>query len=83
MVLLLGMGGIGKTSLSEALNIFKDKGIVDLENEFKQLIEYYNGNSLALKIVATKIQSLFGGDVFKFLDQGTVVFGDIWELLDQ
>lgn len=67
----------------EAQEILKDKGIVGLEDESKQLIEHYNGNPLALKLAATAIQSLFGGDVFKFLEQGTVVFGDIWELLDQ
>lgn len=67
----------------EAQEILKDKGIVGLEDESKQLIEQYNGNPLALKLAATAIQSLFGGDVLKFLEQGTVVFGDIWELLDQ
>jgi hypothetical protein len=67
----------------EAKKILKDKGIVEIEDESKKLIEYYNGNPLALKIAATTIQSLFSGDVFKFLEQGTVIFGDIWELLDQ
>lgn len=67
----------------EAQQILKDKGIVDLQNESKQLTGYYNGNPLALKIAATTISTLFGGDVSKFLDQGIVVFGDIWELLDQ
>ena len=68
---------------TEAEKILKDKGIVDIQNESKQLIDYYNGNPLALKVAATTIMSLFGGDVFKFLEQGTVIFGDIWELLDQ
>ena len=67
----------------EAQQILKDKGIVDLDNQSKQLTGYYNGNPLALKIAATTISTLFGGDVSKFLDQGIVVFGDIWELLDQ
>lgn len=76
----LQLSGLPQT---EAQKILQDKGIVDLENESKQLIDYYNGNPLALKVAVTTIQSLFGGDVFKFLEQGTVIFGDIWELLDQ
>ncbi|PSB45453.1 hypothetical protein C7B80_17030 [Cyanosarcina cf. burmensis CCALA 770] len=67
----------------EAQKILKDKGIVDNEDEFKQLIDRYHGNPLALKIAATAIQSLFAGDVYRFLDQGTVIFGDLWDLLDQ
>jgi len=67
----------------EAQKILKDKGIVDIEDEFKQLIDRYHGNPLALKIAATAIQSLFAGDVYRFLDQGTVIFGDLWDLLDQ
>jgi hypothetical protein len=36
-----------------------------------------------LKSVATTIQSLFDGNVSQFLEQGTVIFGDIEDLLDQ
>jgi hypothetical protein len=67
----------------EAEKILKDKGIVDSEDASKQLIARYNGNPLALKIAATTIRSLFGGDIRRFLDQGTVIFGDLWDLLDQ
>lgn len=49
----------------------------------QQLITQYKGNPLALKIVASTIQSVFGGDSTEFLQQGTPVFGDIWDLLDQ
>jgi hypothetical protein len=66
-----------------AQEILLAKGLVSTEDESRKLIEYYSGNPLALKIVATTIQSLFDGDVSKFLEQGTVVFGDIWDLLDQ
>jgi len=67
----------------EAQKILKDKGIVDLEDASKQLIDRYNGNPLALKIAATTIRSLFDGSIRRFLDQGTVIFGDLWDLLDQ
>lgn len=66
-----------------AQEILKDKGLVSTEDESRKLIEYYSGNPLALKIAATTIQSLFDGDVSKFLEQDTIIFGDIWDLLDQ
>jgi len=47
------------------------------------LVGHYAGNPLALKIAATTIQELFDGDVAEFLAQGTAVFGDISDLLDQ
>ena len=68
---------------AEAQEIIKAKGLVSTEDESRILIEYYAGNPLALKIATTTIQSLFGGDISSFLEQGTVVFGDIWNFLDQ
>jgi NB-ARC domain len=67
----------------EAEKILKDKGIVEIEDETKQLIDRYHGNPFALKIAATAVQSLFAGDVYRFLEHGTVIFGDLWDLLDQ
>ncbi|MBD1927488.1 pentapeptide repeat-containing protein [Trichocoleus sp. FACHB-90] len=63
--------------------IFQTKGLSGSEEQCKLLIEHYRGNPLALKIVATSIQELFEGNITQFLEQGTVVFGDIWDLLDQ
>lgn len=63
--------------------ILKEKGFAVLENEGRALVEHYSGNPLALKIVATTIQELFNGNISQFLEQGTVVFGDISYLLDQ
>lgn len=63
--------------------ILAEKGFPILETEGQALIEHYSGNPLALKIVATTIQELFDGDVAQFLEQGTVVFGDIFDLLEQ
>ena len=67
----------------EAQEILFAKGLVSPEDETRKLISYYTGNPLALKIAATTIHSLLDGDVSKFLDEGTGVFGDIWDLLDQ
>jgi hypothetical protein len=68
----------------EGREIFKAKGLFyGLETDWRALIEFYAGNPLALKIVATSIQELFEGNISDFLAQGTAVFGDIRDLLDQ
>ncbi|GAB4199905.1 MAG: hypothetical protein Fur006_51000 [Coleofasciculaceae cyanobacterium] len=68
----------------EGREIFKAKGFFSgSDAEWGVLIERYSGNPLALKIVSTAIQELFEGKIYDFLAQGTVVFGDIRELLDQ
>jgi len=66
-----------------AQQVLKAKGLVAAEAEFSKLIEYYAGNPLVLKIAATTIQSLFDGEIYKFLEHGIGVYGDIWELVDQ
>jgi hypothetical protein len=67
----------------EAQKILRDKGISDVQVETKKLIDLYNGNPMLLRIAATTIQSLFNGNIFKFLEHDTFVFGDIWELLER
>jgi len=52
-------------------------------SEWQTLIQSYAGNPLSLKIIATTISDLFAGDIAKFLAEGTVVFGDIQDLLNQ
>ena len=84
----------GKTSLvrshqltglgyAEAEPLLQAKGLVKLEDEFKKLVEQYTGNPLALNIAATTINYLFNGDITRFLEQNTVIFGEIWALLEQ
>ncbi|NEP02285.1 MAG: NACHT domain-containing protein [Symploca sp. SIO2E9] len=67
----------------EEQEIFRFKGLAASEGEFRALAEHYAGNPLALKVVATTIQDVFDGQISKFLQQETVVFGDIRDLLDQ
>ena len=73
------------TGLSPAASE-KILSIVGIQGSYKQhqtLIQRYGVNPLALKIVAATIRSVFAGNVAEFLDYGTVVFGDLWDLLDQ
>ncbi|MDF5706737.1 MAG: NB-ARC domain-containing protein [Nostoc sp. S4] len=67
----------------EGQEILKLKGLSAAEDELKLMIERYAGNPLALKIVATTIQDIFDGNVSEFLQQDTVVFGDIRDVLEQ
>ena len=67
----------------EGEKILAEKGFAVSESECQALVNFYAGNPLALKIVATTIHELFDGDVAKFLEQGTIVFGDISDLLEQ
>src|SRR5437667_6428104 len=47
------------------------------------LVQRYEGNPLALNIVAETITDLFGGAIGQFLAQDTLVFGSISDLLDE
>ncbi|AVH65688.1 NB-ARC domain-containing protein [Nostoc sp. 'Peltigera membranacea cyanobiont' N6] len=69
--------------VAEGQEILKLKGLSAVEDEWKVMIERYAGNPLALKIVATTIQDIFGGNVTEFLQQDTAVFGDIRDVLEQ
>ncbi|MFN6560904.1 MAG: NB-ARC domain-containing protein [Nostoc sp. ChiSLP01] len=68
---------------NDGQEILKIKGISADDEELKILVERYGGNALALKVVATTVQDLFGGNVSEFLKQDAVVFGDIWDILEQ
>lgn len=66
----------------EAREIFKEKNLLE-SGKGEELIQLYRGNPLALKIVATTIQELFGGRIDEFFKQNTIVFGDIRDILDE
>lgn len=70
-------------SASEGQKILHEKGLMESEADCSSLIEHYRGNPLALKIAAATIRSVFNSKIEAFLSQGTVVFGEISELLDQ
>ncbi|MBW4542031.1 MAG: AAA family ATPase [Myxacorys chilensis ATA2-1-KO14] len=68
---------------AEGQEILREKVVSVSESASQALIDHYAGNPLALKIAATTIQDVFDGDIAQFLAQGTAVFGDISDLLDQ
>ncbi len=52
--------------------------------EWQQLIQAYNGNPLALKMIAAAVRDYFDGDIASFLalsQEDSLLFGDIRQLL--
>lgn len=70
-------------SLEAALALCEAKGLTGSDDEKRELAHRYGNSPLALKIVATSIQSLFDGDIAEFLAEDTVIFNGLQRLLDQ
>ncbi|MEG4023822.1 NB-ARC domain-containing protein [Microcoleus sp. S13C4] len=62
--------------------ILAAKGLKATLLQCQDIVNYFGGNPLALKLAATSIKTLFGGDIHAFLVQGNTVFSDLWDLLD-
>jgi len=63
--------------------IIAQKGLLPPATEISSLVEAYAGNPLALKIVATTIEELFAGNVTDFLQAGSIICSDIFDLITQ
>ena len=61
--------------------LFETRDLVGTTQERLRLAQLYAGNPLALKIVAEAIVELFGGEIAAFLQQETVIFSTIRDLL--
>jgi WD40 repeat protein len=76
----LHLGGLDE---SEGRKIFQDNGdFSGTDKEWEELISFYNGNPLALDIVAKHIRWAFEGSIPRFLELGKNVFGDLQDLLN-
>ena len=73
----LKLGSLGQA----AVEIFKNKGLSE-EGQYSELIEAYSGNPLALKIVTTTINDMFGGSIANFLRNGPLL-GDYSDTLSR
>src|SRR5919199_2426706 len=69
--------------LTAGEELFHSLRVSGSEAQEQELIDFYQGSPLALKIVATTIQELFDGDIAQFLQSNAVLFSDIRDLLDQ
>lgn len=78
-VRVLHLGGL---DLSSGRKIVEEVGeFSGTDKDWKNLIEYYNGNPLALELAARHIASVFFGDISEFLNQGKPFFDDLSDLL--
>ncbi|HEY9634231.1 MAG TPA: NB-ARC domain-containing protein [Coleofasciculaceae cyanobacterium] len=68
---------------ADGQQILSAKGLEATKSQSQTLVNYFGGNPLALKIAATTIQTLFGSNIQVFLAQGSTVFSDLWDLLEQ
>ena len=63
--------------------ILADKGLKATLLQCQNIVNHFGGNILAIKLAATTIKNIFGGDIDAFLVQGNTVFSDLWNLLDR
>jgi WD40 repeat protein/DNA-binding CsgD family transcriptional regulator len=80
---ILNMEGLDSISV---VNILTEKGlgVSDNSEELNQLTTSCNGNPLVLKIIATSIQEIYGGNIAEFLNHPETIFiNDVRELLDE
>lgn len=70
-------------SLEASQDLLSTMGLHGSDHQQRQLCDRYCCNPLALKIVATTIRDLFGGNIALFLDQNVTLFGDIFDLIHQ
>jgi hypothetical protein len=64
-------------SKEDAKKILEAKGFSSLKRGWEELIELYRGNPLALKLISTTIKEIFNGNISQFLDQSTLMIGDV------
>ncbi len=74
---------LGRLDTDACQQVLAEKEVAGSVADHTRLIEAYEGNPLALKIVAQTIVDLFDGQIAPFLEQGEVVFGGVRELLDE
>ncbi|MBV9385890.1 MAG: hypothetical protein JOZ78_05615 [Chroococcidiopsidaceae cyanobacterium CP_BM_ER_R8_30] len=83
-VRLLKLAGV---QISAGREIIKAMGEFSAsEDKWRELVEYYDGNPLALKTVAAAARDLFDGSLYKTIDslkQGTLVFNEIRCVLEE
>ena len=79
-VRILKLAGLDKESVQK---IFSEIGSFSgSDSEWKRITKFYDGNPLALEIVAKYINRILHGNLLEFINEHTTVFSDIRELLD-
>ncbi|MBV7328568.1 tetratricopeptide repeat protein [Chloroflexi bacterium TSY] len=66
-----------------AQQVLVHQGLASEKSQTATLVQRYSGHPLALKLVAETIDELYFGDVDAFLEEETLIFADISDVLDQ
>ncbi|MEC4984371.1 MAG: NB-ARC domain-containing protein [Oscillatoria sp. PMC 1068.18] len=77
---VLELNGLEEANAQKLFQHF-DNFTVENEQDWTKLNNLYNGNPLALKIVASHIKEVFFGNISQFLQHGCSVFGNLNNLL--
>ncbi|GBO56347.1 high-affnity carbon uptake protein Hat/HatR [Pseudanabaena sp. lw0831] len=82
---ILPVRALQLTGLDEpaAERVLEAKGIKAMSDDLHRLVDWYRGNPLALKIAATSIKDLYSGSINRFLEQKTIIFSGIGNLIEQ
>lgn len=82
----LPVGGLSYNSGADLLRNLGIAGGADVDtssHRIESLVERYSGNPLGLKLVAETVNDLYAGNIENFLTDETVIFDDIYEVIDQ
>ncbi len=60
----------------EVEQILQEQGLKGTTNHWQELVHYYSGNPLALKLLSLMIIDIFQGDIGDFLNYGTIVINE-------
>jgi WD40 repeat protein len=79
-VRVLKLGGLNEFEGRDIFSAISDFSAT--EQQWQQIITFYNGNPLALELAAHHIEDEFAGDIKSFWTAGKPIFSDLEELLD-
>jgi WD40 repeat protein/transcriptional regulator with XRE-family HTH domain len=77
---VLYLGGLG---IEESRDLLRQQDLVGDATAWRDLVERYGGNALALRLVGETIAEAFAGDIAAFLAEGEALSGDLRQLLDR
>jgi hypothetical protein len=63
--------------------LLADAGVSGDTEDWRQLVQRYDGHPLALKLISEPIRELFDGSIHSFLTYSNLIYGGLRNLLDQ
>ncbi|MBD2501579.1 WD40 domain-containing protein [Anabaena azotica] len=79
---LNGLNEMAGKQLMQFIANSRFESLTGTEEEWKEIIEFYNGNPLALKLATNYIIDVCSGNIAEFFQTGKTIFETIHQLLD-